>query len=107
MQEPGAADEKRGGMLDRRQAVDRVAAGKIDVHHAAIDAVVGGVMPDHRLVCGGDALVGIDLFVVVRPRLAAFTGAVTGRDGLDDLQHAAGVGLDQFQKTAHTTAARR
>ena len=96
--------EKLGRLLNRSRGPRLASERPIDVEHAPLDAVVGRVLPDHRLVGGRQPLravvvlvvLGVDpLAVRAAPRLPA-----DGRR-LQEIDDAAGVGLDEFQKPPH------
>ena len=111
------ASHKLSSRLDGRHARQRRAATAFKVEHATIDAVIGGVAPDHRLIGRRHALLAavivICLFVGevvmeavgVAARSPAITRFATSCRSRDHVGHATGIGIDQFDEPAHAGSA--
>ena len=100
-EQPEHAPQKLGRILDRCQTIERRAARAVDVDHAAIHPVVGGVAPHHRFVgrCHPFFCIGLIEVVFVTAAMCPAAADVGGHSRRrDDVDHAAGVGFDHLQK---------
>ena len=89
--------EKLSRFLDLFEWAHVVTTGGSRLQHSSLDAIVGGVSPDHRLV--GSSHILIDIIILGRPLTGEpSTPATIAHNQIDQICHARGVGLHEFEE---------